>query len=297
MDSSEVVVRSCVETDSIETGLRKTRASPTSPLRMSPSRSASTAHERTTRSSGIVRECSNLSKASSSSGNNVGRDGNCSSPEGSPLKRATPRANSFRKLPPTGSPPSKHVGFMRSSSGTSNTWNGRSSGRQRPSLETDTFMDPRSSSASNSNFSRKCTVRQSLPRSTSTHQYDRNGRRIRAPTTSTSLQSSPTKVANPLLEQILQKVGHLQDDKQVVQKLQDLLRDYRGNRPGENDPNLEFTRAWIDGNGTVAALPPEPHVIATPRKDPKPVSGRGNFSRIPAPVVNKRPMSVASDSM
>lgn len=138
-------------------------------------------------------------------------------------------------------------------------------------------------------------MRQSLPKSAGMNgiQYDRNGRRIK-PTTSLSLQSSPTKVANPLLEQILQKVGHLQDDKQVVQKLQSLLRNYQGHG-SDGEPNLEFTRAWIDGNGTVA-LPQESTVVTSPRKDPKTATERGGFSRIPAPVY-KRAMSVASDSI
>lgn len=101
-------------------------------------------------------------------------------------------------------------------------------------------------------------------------------------------------MANPLLEQILQKVGHLQNDREVVQTLQDLLRDYQSHG-ADGVANLEFTRAWIDGNGTVV-LPQESQNAASPRKDPKPASERGGYSRIPAPVY-KRPMSVASDSV
>lgn len=144
------------------------------------------------------------------------------------------------------------------------------------------------------NFSRKNPVRQSLPKPSHGLQYDRNGRRIR-PATS-SLQSSPTKNSNPLLEQILQKVGHLQDDQQVVQKLQDFLRDYKGHGSGqEGDPTLDFTRAWVDGNGIVE-LPTEISNSVSPRKDPKSTVEKGNFSKIPAPIY-KRPMSVASDSI
>ncbi|XP_076624385.1 GAS2-like protein pickled eggs isoform X1 [Colletes latitarsis] len=286
--------RSCVETESIETGLRKTRIGPASPLRASPSRSvASSSGDRTPRAGSIVRENSNVSRASS--GSRTPRESN-SSPEGSPLKRGTIR-NSLRKPPPTGSL-SKASAVPKSCQSPvsgSNTWNGRQA-RQRPSIQSDTFLNPQGSAtcATTQSFSRKSPARQSLPRqSTNGVQYDRNGRRIK-PSTTGSLQSSPTKVANPLLEQILQKVGHLQDDREVVQKLQDLLRDYQAHGAGDV-ANLEFTRAWIDGNGTVA-LPQDNQMAASPRKDPKPASERGGFSRIPAPVY-KRPMSVASDSV
>ncbi|XP_015185441.1 PREDICTED: serine/arginine repetitive matrix protein 2-like isoform X3 [Polistes dominula] len=293
--------RSCVETESIETGLRKIRIGPGSPLRASPARSvASSSGDRTPRAGSVIRENSNVSRTSS--GSRTPRESN-SSPEGSPLKRTTIR-NSLRK-PPTGSL-SKASALPKSSqlsTSGSNTWNGRQA-RQRPSLQSDTFLNPQGSAtcATTPSFSRKSTVRQSLPRPASNGggvQYDRNGRRIKQSTTTQgggcSLQSSPTKVANPLLEQILQKVGHLRDDREVVQKLQDLLRDYQVNSHSENDPTLEFTRAWIDGNGTVV-LPQDSQIVASPRKDPKAASERGGFSRIPAPIY-KRPMSVASDSV
>ncbi|KAI4492117.1 hypothetical protein M0802_010014 [Mischocyttarus mexicanus] len=289
--------RSCVETESIETGLRKIRIGPGSPLRASPARSvASSSGDRTPRAGSVIRENSNVSRASS--GSRTPRESN-SSPEGSPLKRTINIRNSLRK-PPTGSLSKASVlpkSNQLSTTG-SNTWNGRQA-RQRPSLQSDTFLNPQGSStcATTPNFTRKSTVRQSLPRPASNgggSQYDRNGRRIKQSTTG-SLQSSPTKVANPLLEQILQKVGHLRDDREVVQKLQDLLRDYQVNSHGDNDPTLEFTRAWIDGNGTVV-LPQDSQMVASPRKDPKAASERGSFSRIPAPIY-KRPMSVASDSV
>nr|XP_031845796.1 GAS2-like protein pickled eggs isoform X1 [Nomia melanderi] len=292
--------RSCVETESIETGLRKTRIGPapatTSSLRASPSRSvASSSGDRTPRAGSIVRENSNVSRASS--GSRTPRESN-SSPEGSPLKRGAAR-NSLRKPPPTGSL-SKASAVPKSCQSPisgSNTWNGRQV-RQRPSIQSDTFLNPQvtATCATTPSFSRKSPARQSLPRQSSSNgiQYDRNGRRIK-PSNTGSLQSSPTKVANPLLEQILQKVGHLQDEREVVQKLQDLLRDYQGHGGADGVANLEFTRAWIDGNGTVV-LPQDNQTSASPRKDPKPASERGGFSRIPAPVY-KRPMSVASDSV
>nr|XP_033332757.1 GAS2-like protein pickled eggs isoform X2 [Megalopta genalis] len=286
--------RSCVETESIETGLRKTRIGPASPLRASPSRSvASSSGDRTPRAGSIVRENSNVSRGSS--GSRTPRESN-SSPEGSPLKRGAAR-NSLRK-PPTGSlsKASPVPKSCQSPVSGSNTWNGRQV-RQRPSIQSDTFLSPQvaGSCGAAASFSRKSPARQSLPRQNSSNgvQYDRNGRRVK-PSSTGSLQSSPTKVANPLLEQILQKVGHLQDEREVVQKLQDLLRDYQSHG-GDGVANLEFTRAWIDGNGTVV-LPQDSQTAASPRKDPKPASERGGYSRIPAPVY-KRPMSVASDSV
>ena len=272
--------------------MRKTRIGPPSPLRASPSRSAaSSTGDRTPRAGSIVRESSSLSKASS--GSRTPREGN-SSPESNPLYRKGIRTSI--KKPPNGtfSKASAVPKSLQSPPNGANTWNGRQA-KQRPSLQADTFTNPKNSTTS-SNFSRKNSIRQSLPRPSTGPQYDRNGRRIR-PATS-SLQSSPTKIVNPLLEQILQKVGHLQDDQQVVQKLQDFLRDYKGHgtTPGhEGDPTLDFTRAWIDGNGIVD-IPTEGSVSVSPRKDPKSSAEKGNFSKIPAPIY-KRPMSVASDSV
>lgn len=265
--------RSCVETDSIETGLRKTG----SPLRGSPSRSSG---DRTPRANSIVREGSNVSRASNSSRGNVEV---LSSPEGSPLKRAGATRSSVRKVPANSTCGVNRTTSVKNASN-SNTWNGRQT-KQRTSIKNDTFSTPSTS------FSRKNSARMSLPRYSTGPQYDRNGRRIR-PATS-SLQSSPTKTANPLLEQIMNKVGHLQDDKEIVQKLQDLLKDYKG-KDSEEDSTMEFTRAWIDGNGTVA-LPSETQVVASPRKDPKP-DPKSGFSRIPAPVY-KRSMSIASNKV
>ncbi|XP_011144168.1 GAS2-like protein pickled eggs [Harpegnathos saltator] len=294
--------RSCVDTDSIETGLRKTRLRSSSPVRNYP------LPRNDTFSSGEKTPCagsiSNLSKTSS--GSRTPRDSN-SSPEGSPLNRggyslASRNCGSLRK-PPTvtgsiGKASSPILKSCKSPLSGSNTWNGRQA-KKRPSIQSDTFMSPQATpaaSATTPNFSRKSPARQSLPRPSSNGgiQYDRNGRRIRASTTG-SLQSSPTKVANPLLEQILQKVGHLQDDHEMVRKLQDLLRTYQTG-PSDSAANMALTKAWVDSNGT-ATLSQDSPVTTNPRKDPKPVSERGAYSRIPAPVSYKRPMSVASDSV
>lgn len=225
-----------------------------------------------------------------------------SSPEDSPIKRGGGIRKSLRKPPPTGSvskassptPKSYQVPISGS-----NTWNGRQT-KQRPGIQDDTFLSPQVTSATYntvSNFCRKNPARQSLPRPSlngGAVQYDKNGRRIRYSTTG-SLQSSPTKVANPLLEQIVQKVGHLQDERELVQKLQNLLRNYQTSMT-DGMANLEFTNDWIDCNGTMA-LPQDNQMSPNPRKDPKPTSERGGYSRIPAPVTYKRPMSVASDSI
>lgn len=291
-----------MDTDSIETGLRKTRLRSSSPARnyALPKNETLSSGEKTPRAGSI----SNLSKTSS--GSRTPRDSN-SSPEGSPLNRAgyslaARNCGSLRKPPAmtgsVGKASSPIPKSCKSPISGSNTWNGRQA-KKRPSIQSDTFMSPQATStacAATSSFSRKSPARQSLPRPSSNGglQYDRNGRRIRGSATG-SLQSSPTKVANPLLEQILQKVGHLQDDREMVRKLQDLLKTYQ---TGSNDGavNMALTKAWVDSNGT-ATLPQDSPVTTNPRKDPKPVSERGGYSRIPAPVSYKRPMSVASDSV
>ncbi|EFN61525.1 GAS2-like protein 1 [Camponotus floridanus] len=303
--------RSGVETDSIETGLRKVirKDRLASPLRVSsPSRSvaSSSTGDRTPRASSVVRENSNLSKTSS--GSKTPKDSN-SSPESSPLNRggSIRRGNgsygTVRKSTPTGSL-SKTLSPIpipkaKTSVGGSATWNGRQT-RRRASIQTDTFLDPRSTPATcatTPSFSRKSPGRQSLqsrPNLNSSIQYDRNGRRIRTATGTASLQSSPTKVTNPLLDQILQKLGDLKDEREMVQKLQGLLRDYQANS-ADDAANMDFAKMWVDSNGTMT-VPQDVQVSVSPRKDPKPQEG---CSRIPVPrtVPYKRPMSVASDSV
>ncbi|XP_020300791.1 GAS2-like protein pickled eggs [Pseudomyrmex gracilis] len=301
--------RSGVETDSIETGLRKVvrKDRLASPLRVSsPSRSvASSTGERTPRASSVVRENSNLSKASS--GSKTPKD---SSPEGSPLSRgnsAIRKSNTtygtLRKSMATGSlsKASSPIPLSRPSKSSvsgSATWNGRQT-RRRASIQTDTFLDPKSTPATcatTPSFSRKSPGRQSLQSRPNGIQYDRNGRRIRAPIADTgSLQSSPTKVTNPLLDQILQKLGDLKDEREMVQKLQGLLKDYQTGTSDDDAANMDLAKVWVDSNGAMT-VPQDVQVSVTPRKDPKPQEG---CSRIPVPraVSYKRPMSVASDSI
>ncbi|XP_029176176.1 GAS2-like protein pickled eggs [Nylanderia fulva] len=303
--------RSGVETDSIETGLRKVirKDRLASPLRVSsPSRStaSSSTDDRTPRAGSVARENSNLSKTSS--GSKTPKDSN-SSPEGSPLNRGGSMRNrgngTVRKSTPSGSlskalSPIPIPSFTKTTSfGGSATWNGRQT-RRRASIQTDTFLDPSSTPATcatTPSFSRKSPGRQSLQSRPSLNgvQYDRNGRRIRASATGTaSLQSSPTKVTNPLLDQILQKLGDLKDERQMVQKLQGLLRDYQATST-DRAANMDFAKMWVDSNGTMT-VPQDVQVSVSPRKDPKPQEG---CSRIPVPrtVSYKRPMSVASDSV
>jgi hypothetical protein len=92
----------------------------------------------------------------------------------------------------------------------------------------------------------------------------------------------------------LQKLGDLKDERQMVQKLQGLLRDYQTSS-NDDAANMEFAKVWIDSNGTVG-MPQDVPISVAPRKDPKPQEG---CSRIPVPraVSYKRPMSVASDSV
>ncbi|XP_029163649.1 uncharacterized protein LOC114935055 [Nylanderia fulva] len=250
--------RSGVETDSIETGLRKVirKDRLASPLRVSsPSRStaSSSTDDRTPRAGSVARENSNLSKTSS--GSKTPKDSN-SSPEGSPLNRGGSMRNrgngTVRKSTPSGSlskalSPIPIPSFTKTTSfGGSATWNGRQT-RRRASIQTDTFLDPSSTPATcatTPSFSRKSPGRQSLQSRPSLNgvQYDRNGRRIRASATGTaSLQSSPTKVTNPLLDQILQKLGDLKDERQMVQKLQGLLRDYQATST-DRAANMDFAK-------------------------------------------------------
>lgn len=306
--------RSGVETDSIETGLRKVvrKDRLVSPLRVSsPSRSvtSSSTGDRTPRAGSIARENSNLSKASS--GSKTPKDSN-SSPEGSPLNRGGSIRNkangsygTLRKLTPTGSlskvsSPTTAPKSFKAPVGSSATWNGRQT-RRRASIQTDTFLDPRSTPATcatTPSFSRKSPGRQSLqsrPNPNFGVQYDRNGRRIKTSATGTaSLQSSPTKATNPLLDQILQKLGNLKDERQMVQKLQGLLRDYQTSST-DGVADIDFAKVWVDNNGAMT-VPQDVQVSVSPRKDPKPQEG---CSRIPVPraLSYKRPMSVASDSV
>ncbi|XP_011687135.1 PREDICTED: GAS2-like protein 2 [Wasmannia auropunctata] len=306
--------KSGVETDSIETGLRKVvrKDRLMSPLRVSsPSRSgaSSSTGDRTPRAGSIARENSNLSKASS--GSKTPKDN--SSPEGSPLNRggsirnkacngsygtlrkSTPTGSLSKVLSPIASPKSSKAPVV----GSSATWNGRQT-RRRASIQTDTFLDPRSTPATcatTPSFSRKSPGRQSLQSRPSPNfgmQYDRNGRRIRTTMGTASLQSSPTKATNPLLDQILQKLGDLKDERQMVQKLQGLLRDYQTTTT-DGAADMDFAKVWVDSNGAMT-VPQDVQVSVTPRKDPKPQEG---CSRIPVPraLSYKRPMSVASDSV
>ncbi|XP_029165650.1 uncharacterized protein LOC114936573 [Nylanderia fulva] len=283
--------RSGVETDSIETGLRKVirKDRLASPLRVSsPSRStaSSSTDDRTPRAGSVARENSNLSKTSS---------GARRPRTAIPARRSTPSGSLSKALSPIPIP-----SFTKTTSfGGSATWNGRQT-RRRASIQTDTFLDPSSTPATcatTPSFSRKSPGRQSLQSRPSLNgvQYDRNGRRIRASATGTaSLQSSPTKVTNPLLDQILQKLGDLKDERQMVQKLQGLLRDYQATST-DRAANMDFAKMWVDSNGTMT-VPQDVQVSVSPRKDPKPQEG---CSRIPVPrtVSYKRPMSVASDSV
>lgn len=280
-----------------------------SPLRVSsPSRSvtSSSTGDRTPRAGSIARENSNLSKASS--GSKTPKD----SPEGSPLHRGGSIRNkvngsygTLRKSTPTGSlsKVSSPITVPKSSKapvGSSATWNGRQT-RRRASIQTDTFLDPRSTPttcATTPSFSRKSPGRQSLqsrPSPSFGVQYDRNGRRIRSSATGTaSLQSSPTKATNPLLDQILQKLGNLKDERQMVQKLQGLLRDYQTTST-DGVTDMDFAKVWVDSNGAMT-VPQDVQVSVSPRKDPKPQEG---CSRIPVPraLSYKRPLPVTSDSV
>jgi hypothetical protein len=110
-----------------------------------------------------------------------------------------------------------------------------------------------------------------------------------------SLQASPTKHISPLLEQILQ-VKDLDNDVTVLNKMKEIIQHYADivdeklveERQHEEQAlpqeELDFTSAWVHGNGSVGRIR---KVSPSPRKDSK---VDGAVSRIPAPVFF-RPMA------
>lgn len=154
-----------------------------------------------------------------------------------------------------------------------NTWSGRQGkGKPRPSLN-------------GSGFERNTMLRRSLGSANSTPTaLRRNKGSLPA-----SLQCSPTKHISPLLEQILQ-VRDLDNDVTVLKKMKEIIQHYADivdeklveERQHEEQTlpqeELDFTSAWVHGNGSVGRIR---KVSPSPRKDSK---VDGAVSRIPAPV-------------
>lgn len=116
-----------------------------------------------------------------------------------------------------------------------NTWNGRSTNKNRPALGNDTFQSP----PQNNSFTRNSSSR------TSQNLYDKNGRRIK------STNSSPTKTTtSPLAQQILEAAGNAKNDTQMLEKMKALLSKYtKVNGNGKDYDEDDFTTAWVNSNG------------------------------------------------
>uniref|UniRef100_A0A1B0DBM0 Uncharacterized protein n=1 Tax=Phlebotomus papatasi TaxID=29031 RepID=A0A1B0DBM0_PHLPP len=129
-------------------------------------------------------------------------------------------------------------------------------------------------------------------------QYDKNGRRMK----STSLTTSPVKTAtSPLAQQILQAAGSAKSDSQILEKMRQLLLKYeRENSVTGEYESLDLTTAWVNSNGALDRAGSGPtKVTVTSKKStgstisstesasgvasPTPRRDRG-ISRIPAPV-------------
>ncbi|XP_034490188.1 GAS2-like protein pickled eggs [Drosophila innubila] len=148
-----------------------------------------------------------------------------------------------------------------------NTWSGRSAAtavptKKRPTINTDTFAPPATTSTSPSAFDRSVKTRSSQIL------YDSNGRRVRGCTS--SLTTSPVKnhASSPLAQQLLEAASSAKNDAQILEKMKTLLSRYAaGNqqqRPvsagagtaagpgnGKKTPVVyeDFTTAWVHTNG------------------------------------------------
>lgn len=154
-----------------------------------------------------------------------------------------------------------------------NTWSGRQGkAKSRPSLN-------------GAGFERNTMQRRSLGSANSTPTaLRRNKGSLPA-----SLQGSPTKQISPLLEQILQ-VKDLDNDVTVLNKMKEIIQHYadivdeklveekRHEEQALPEDELDFTSAWVHGNGSLGRIR---KVSPSPRKDSK---VEGAVSRIPAPV-------------
>ncbi|KAG4072087.1 hypothetical protein HA402_015586 [Bradysia odoriphaga] len=149
----------------------------------------------------------------------------------SPVYRSVRKPTVSKETTPV-APPSKMT-----SPKNINTWNGRSTSKNRPAVANDTFQTP----AQNSSFNRNSSSR------TSQNMYDKNGRRIK------STNSSPTKTTtSPLAQQILEAAGNAKNDSQMLEKMKALLSKYtKVNGNGKEYDDDDFTTAWVNSNGTL----------------------------------------------
>uniref|UniRef100_A0A7G3AQ68 Proteinral transcriptional corepressor trfa n=2 Tax=Lutzomyia longipalpis TaxID=7200 RepID=A0A7G3AQ68_LUTLO len=199
------------------------------------------------------------------------------------VSRKTPVYRSVRKTTP-----------VKENSVEKNTWSGRET-KKRSSLTTETFNPPSRSASSTSPFHRNSAGSRA---SVGGGQYDKNGRRMK----STSLTTSPVKSAtSPLAQQILQAAGSAKSDSQILEKMRELLSKYdRENSVAGDYESLDLTTAWVNSNGALDRAGSGPVKVAVTSKkstgstissadsasgvaSPTPRRDRG-ISRIPAPV-------------
>ncbi|XP_059611144.1 GAS2-like protein pickled eggs [Phlebotomus argentipes] len=195
------------------------------------------------------------------------------------VTRKTPVYRSVRKTTP-----------VKENSVEKNTWSGRET-KKRSSLTTETFTPPSRSASSTSPFHRNSAG------SRVSGQYDKNGRRMK----STSLTTSPVKnsTTSPLAQQILQAAGSAKSDSQILEKMRKLLSKYeRENSVTDEYESLDLTTAWVNSNGALDRAGCGPAKAASKKSagstisssesasgvaSPTPRRDRG-MSRIPAPV-------------
>ncbi|CAG2055248.1 unnamed protein product, partial [Timema podura] len=163
---------------------------------------------------------------------------------------------------------SKATGKQPSGLNNNNTWNGRpGKSKVRPSLTPNTFDNKNNCGLSPRNtFQRK-----SLGSYGSSHSIPSkisNQRPIKKNSLPASLQTSPTKQISPLLEQILQ-VNDLNNDENILSKMKEIIQHYSSivdeklveekkyeSAVAEppNDDGLDFTSAWVHGNGSLEGI-------------------------------------------
>lgn len=128
------------------------------------------------------------------------------------------------------------------------TWSGRQT-KSRASIGADTFKSP----LPQNTFNRNSTSRASQ----NSIFYDRNGRRVKSASNSTSpVKQSTASKSSPLAKQLLEAAGSAKNDAQILEKMKEILAMYstkNGGGGGDNDRKDfdDFTTAWVNGNGVL----------------------------------------------
>lgn len=217
------------------------------------------------------------------------------------MSRKVPVYRSVRKQSPAKTGSTIPTSISKDSS--LNTWSGRSLNKKRPSLGNETFQtvannNNKTPASAKSGFQRNSEVRASY------NLYDKNGRRIKA----TSTTTSPTKQStSPLAQQILEAAESAKNDSQMLERMKMLLSKYttkKGNggvgTPAGGKEYEDFTTAWVNSNGSLDRVsnccsPPKVHSkrssaassieSSNSRDNSLPLQRRERgLSRIPAPI-------------